>query len=140
MQPSVFADGALAAKKAKLTTEARADLNRVGSKSSLEQEWRVNLRGDCSLVGTRRADWFTGKPPSACPGLRPDGTLSSLALPVRIVTLPWRARGALRRADARGAGDQTSMALRLTAALRVRRTCAHPAASRCWHTLTTRGR
>ncbi|MFO1425321.1 MAG: hypothetical protein U1F70_17075, partial [Candidatus Competibacteraceae bacterium] len=47
------------------------------------EAWRDNLRGelDAELTGPRPAWWWTSRPPQACPGLQPDGTLTSLPLP-----------------------------------------------------------
>ncbi|MDG4594749.1 MAG: 5-histidylcysteine sulfoxide synthase [Candidatus Contendobacter sp.] len=47
------------------------------------EAWRDNLRGelDTELTGPRPAGWWTGRPPRDCPGLQPDGTLTSLPLP-----------------------------------------------------------
>ncbi|HJV27465.1 MAG TPA: 5-histidylcysteine sulfoxide synthase [Aromatoleum sp.] len=48
-----------------------------------EEAWRQNLSGrfESQLALPRPADWWTGLPPSRSPGLRPDGTLTSLPLP-----------------------------------------------------------
>ena len=47
------------------------------------EPWRKNLRHelDTELTGPRPAWWWTGQPPQDCPGLQPDGTLTSLPLP-----------------------------------------------------------
>ena len=48
------------------------------------EDWMVNLRGEDSWLKGPRADaWFTGKRPvyGECPGVLPDGTFTSLALP-----------------------------------------------------------
>lgn len=50
-----------------------------------DEPWRVNLgrTPDAELVGPRAAWWWTGPVPVAgqCPGVGPDGTLTSLPLP-----------------------------------------------------------
>ncbi|HRZ24669.1 MAG TPA: 5-histidylcysteine sulfoxide synthase [Candidatus Contendobacter sp.] len=50
---------------------------------STAEAWRDNLRGelDAELTGPRPTGWWTGLPPKSCPGLQPDGTLTSLPLP-----------------------------------------------------------
>jgi len=47
------------------------------------EPWRNNLRHelDAELTGPRPAWWWTGRPPQDCPGLQPDGALTSLPLP-----------------------------------------------------------
>ncbi|NTU57155.1 MAG: hypothetical protein HGA79_12985, partial [Anaerolineales bacterium] len=47
------------------------------------EPWRKNLRHelDTELTGPRPIGWWTGQPPQDCPGLQPDGTLTSLPLP-----------------------------------------------------------
>lgn len=47
------------------------------------EAWRDNLRGElgAELTSPRPAWWWTGRPPRECPGLQPDGTLTSLPLP-----------------------------------------------------------
>ena len=97
-QGDLHSQGAVTAKKAKLA-QARADLNRVGSLTTLEQQWRVNLRGDDSLEGPRQQGWWTGLHPSVCPGAQPDGTLASLPLPVRWRTRPGGATERCARGD-----------------------------------------
>ena len=52
-------------------------------KPQTTEPWRDNLRHelDGDLTGPRPAWWWTGRPPQDCPGLQPDGTLTSLPLP-----------------------------------------------------------
>ena len=70
-------------------------LDRQGGQSlETPAVWRSNLRGDASLLGRRGKSWWTGVAPAACPGAQPDGTLTSLPLPVRGVAAGARARGA----------------------------------------------
>ena len=47
------------------------------------EPWRKNLRHElkAELTGPRPAWWWTGRSPQDCPGLQPDGTLTSLPLP-----------------------------------------------------------
>ncbi len=47
------------------------------------EPWWKNLRGDLetALTGPRAEWWWTGRPPQDCPGVQPDGTLTSLPLP-----------------------------------------------------------
>lgn len=51
--------------------------------NSRDEPWRQNLTGrfDALLGPERGADWWTGRQPGQCPGLQPDGTLTSLPLP-----------------------------------------------------------
>jgi len=52
--------------------------------ASNEEAWRINLgRGSNNqwLTGPRTDDWFTGLPPSQCPGVDDHGALRSLPLP-----------------------------------------------------------
>lgn len=51
--------------------------------ASHADDWRANIRGNMTtkLVGQRTPDWFTGKKPSECPGVRPDGRIYGLAMP-----------------------------------------------------------
>lgn len=128
-------------KKAKLTVEARADLNRVGSLTTLDQQWRTNLRGDDSLVGPRPAGWWTGLHPTACPGAQSDGTLASLPLPVRAATLNMTRTLSLLRAGGLAAAHLHHSHCSADSALfGPGRTAPRPAAHRCWPTSTTHGR
>jgi 5-histidylcysteine sulfoxide synthase/putative 4-mercaptohistidine N1-methyltranferase len=47
------------------------------------EPWRNNLRQalNSELTGPRPAWWWTGRTPQDCPGLQPEGTLTSLPLP-----------------------------------------------------------
>jgi hypothetical protein len=60
-----------------------AGLDRQGSRPALDESWRSNLRGDATLLGPRAPSWYTGLQPAQCPGVQPDGRLTSLPLPVR---------------------------------------------------------
>ena len=82
--------------------DAAAGLDRQGADAG-DAVWRRNLRGDAAaatLRGPRPASWWTGLAPALCPGVQPDGSLTSLPLPVR---LPARAArdGRERRGAAR---------------------------------------
>ncbi|PKO84209.1 MAG: hypothetical protein CVU17_03320 [Betaproteobacteria bacterium HGW-Betaproteobacteria-11] len=48
-----------------------------------DEPWRANLRGDMDdvLATARAASWWSGKAPTACPGMEATGTLTSLSLP-----------------------------------------------------------
>eukprot|EP00978_Attheya_sp_CCMP212_P016111 scaffold41953_cov53-Attheya_sp.AAC.3 len=77
--------------KKALSTERQYDtttdslLNKSTPKSSraLVEAWMVNLnRGDDKwLSSSRTPDWFTGVPPTSCPGVDTNGKIRSLSLP-----------------------------------------------------------
>ncbi|HNA69312.1 MAG TPA: hypothetical protein PLD21_16790, partial [Rhodocyclaceae bacterium] len=48
-----------------------------------DEPWRQNLRGehDALLQGARPDWWWTGLPPTDCPGRQPDGRLTALPAP-----------------------------------------------------------
>ena len=48
---------------------------------SYHEDWMVNLRGEHWLNGPRTDSWFTGKHPNECPGMLPNGTMTSLPMP-----------------------------------------------------------
>lgn len=57
---------------------------RIKFDTPVDEAWRINLgRGNVNrwLSGPRSDDWFTGVPPSRCPGLDKDGTIRSLPFP-----------------------------------------------------------
>jgi hypothetical protein len=93
--------------------DAAAGLDRQGADAG-DAVWRRNLRGDAAaatLRGPRPASWWTGLAPAACPGAQPDGTLTSLPLPVRCVARAargCRVRRGAKRADfgAKGRGGR----------------------------------
>ena len=88
-----------------------AGLDRQGADAG-DAVWRRNLRGDAAnaaLQGPRPATWWTGLAPADCPGAQPDGTLTSLPLPVRVPArdsrrLPRRRAATRRRRRGRGRG------------------------------------
>jgi len=54
---------------------------RLGKAGCLSEPWGHNVRGEEWLSGPRPEWWWTGIPPAQCPGLRADGTLTSLPMP-----------------------------------------------------------
>lgn len=57
-----------------------------------KEAWQLNLRGaeeEQWLDWPRPASWWTGCEPGAAHGLQPDGTLTSLPLPVRALASLW---------------------------------------------------